>query len=164
MNIDGLKSTIPFITLFLALFTGIFLGVLLKSTIFPNPIIEPMITIATTEESELLCVHSRLVDKTMCFFPGKLSLSGVAGTGSMRPTIQDNSILLSSAPPDNAWDLEGRIILYTDTERNKSIVHRCILALDDSTCIEHGDNNDRSFGEVNLDQIHGVVEWVITPQ
>lgn len=116
------------------------------------------------EDSEVYCTYIKDVNRTACYFKGRLTQSAVKGSGSMLPLIQNNSITLSkSIKGMNAYDLKGRIISF-NYNTTKKLIHRCVFAINKTTCIEAGDNNKRSWGFVNLDQIYSVVEYIILPQ
>ena len=131
--------------------------------------VKPFLTIPSIKVSHeslpIECRFHPFINRTACYFPGLLLPSRVKASGSMLPTIQHESILLRSVPSADAHDLEGRMITYyEDGNMSKKIVHLCVYALDDDTCVEFGINNQRSLGEVDTEDIYGVVEWVLTPQ
>ena len=105
---------------------------------------------------------------TTCVFNGEYVIMGVTDSGSMRPTIEDNSQLFCRKS-FVVEELHGKIIVYNPIDdgvinTSRFVVHRCIYWDEEGEyCIEKGDNvitNPGSLGKVYPKQIYCVVDWV----
>jgi len=89
----------------------------------------------------------------------KLSLTSVGNSGSMRPTISDNSILILLENPTKKDIKVGDII--STKQKFGGIIHR-VIEINGDKYITKGDNNDiRDKEEWLLEQIDGKVVGVL---
>jgi len=96
--------------------------------------------------------------------PSKRSFTLVAGTGSMRPVMDGNSVLLLERAAGS--DLTaGDIGIYTRPDlKEGTTVHRAVLFNDRGEILFRGDNNVRSDGWVSPDRVRWRVAGILYSQ